>query len=214
MEKAAYFIQVEKITDTCWQFTRYRMYGPIISSGQFKDQEGAIAHGHFSFYNLNGKIDSSGNYWNNMQEGNWMYLNDTGRYFLQKRYSAGQLLETTDIIAQDVTDRERLDKAPENSTDEVEADFVGGRSRWLYYLGKNMAYPDRALKAEKQGTVMVQFFIDEGGNVINPEIAQSVEYSLDREALRLIKNSPKWKPAVKKGEHVKAFKKQPLTFRF
>jgi len=213
-EKAIYFIHAEKIYDSCWQFDEYSLYGPIISSGQYKDEKGEVANGHFSFYNSKGKIDSSGNYANGLQDGDWYFFNDTSRYYLQKKYASGVLADQIDIISQDAINKERLDNAPENSTDEVEADFIGGQSRWIYYLGKNMVYPDRALKADIQGTVVVQFVIDEGGNVINPEIAQSVEYSIDREALRIIKNSPTWKPGVRKGEHIKAFKKQPLTFRF
>ena len=215
-EKAVYFIHTVKIHDSCWQFDTYNIFGPIISSEQYKDEKGTEASGMFCYYNKKGKMDSSGNYLNGFQNGSWYFINDTGRYYLQKDYSAGKLINIKDIIGIDSIKKRMENTTRKSATEEVEveADFVGGQSRWIYYLGKNMTYPERALKADKQGTVVVQFIIDPDGNVALPEILQSVEYSLDQEAMRLIKNSPTWKPSVQNGKNVKAYKIQPVTFRF
>ena len=159
-------------------------------------------------------MDSSGSYTNGFQEGSWYFINDTGRYYLQKDYKAGTLVASKDFIKIDSIEKAKNDTATKPTRAEVESDFPGGQSRWIYYLSKNMIYPDRAMKADKQGTVVVQFIIDTEGNVISPEIAQSVEYSLDQEAMRLIKHSPTWKPATQDGKKVKSYKKQPITFRF
>jgi protein TonB len=61
--------------------------------------------------------------------------------------------------------------------------------------------------------VVIQFIVDKEGHVVSPEISQSVEYSIDQEALRLIKKSPFWQPAMLDGKIVKSYKKQPITFR-
>jgi len=45
------------------------------------------------------------------------------------------------------------------------------------------------------------------------KILRSVEYSLDEEAIRIIKNSPKWRSAHQDGRLVKAYRRQPLTFQ-
>ena len=215
-EKAVHFIHVFKIHDSCWQFDTYNIFGPIISSEQYKDDKGTEASGMFCYYNKKGKMDSSGNYLNGFQDGSWYFINDTGRYYLQKDYAAGKLISVKDILKIDSAKTQEEKTAIKSATDETEteADFIGGQSRWIYYLGKNMKYPDRALKADKQGTVIVQFVIDPEGNVILPEIVKSVEYSLDQEALRLIKSSPRWKPAVQNGKNVKAYKMQPIAFKF
>jgi periplasmic protein TonB len=76
-----------------------------------------------------------------------------------------------------------------------------------------MVYPQRAQNLVKQGTVVIQFIVNKEGHVISPAVAQSVEYSLDQEALRLIKQSPVWNAAMQDGEIVKSYKKQPVTFR-
>jgi len=215
-EKAVHFIHVFKIHDSCWQFDTYNIFGPIISSGQYKTDKGTGAAGMFCYYNKKGKMDSSGNYLNGFQDGSWYFINDTGHYYLQKDYAAGKLISVKDILKIDSVKTQMEKTAVKLATDETEteADFVGGQSRWIYYLGKNMKYPERALKANKQGTVIVQFVIDPEGNVILPEIVKSVEYSIDQEALRLIKNSPTWTPAVQNGKNVKAYKMQPITFKF
>jgi len=213
-ENAVYFIHAVKLYDSCWQFDTYNLYGPIISSEQYLDEKGTQVNGMFCYYNKKGKVDSSGVYLKGFQDGPWYFTNDTGRFCLQKDYIAGKLCAIKNIIKIDSLKHLQKDNASKAASNEVEADFVGGQSRWIYYLGKHMNYPERALKANKQGTVVVQFIIDTEGNVTAPEIAQSVEYSLDQEALRLIKGSPAWIPSTIDGKKVRAYKKQPITFKF
>ncbi|MEO5591738.1 MAG: energy transducer TonB [Chitinophagaceae bacterium] len=213
-EKAVYFIHSVKIHDSCWQFDTYNIFGPIISSEQYKDEKGNEANGQFCYYNKRGKMDSSGSYTNGYQVGSWYFINDTGRTYLQKDYDAGILIASKDFIKLDSIKKEKKDTADKTDAAEVESDFPGGQSRWLYYLSKNMVYPERGMQANKQGTVVVQFIIDLEGHVISSQITQSVEYSLDQEAMRLIKHSPTWKPATQDGKKVKSYKKQPITFRF
>jgi len=55
--------------------------------------------------------------------------------------------------------------------------------------------------------------VDKDGSVINAEVIQSVHPLIDDEALRLIKNSPRWRPAIQDGKKVKSYKKQPVVFQ-
>ncbi|MES1222888.1 MAG: energy transducer TonB [Bacteroidota bacterium] len=214
-QKATYFIHVEKENDTCWQFDTYHIMGPIISSEQYKDEKGQLANGHFSYYNKKGAIDSTGNYINGLQDGSWYFINDTGRYYLQKDYKAGLIVATKDFLKLDSIEKAKNDTAKKNPEKiEIESLFPGGIKKWISYLSENMVYPDRALKNNIQGKVVIQFIVDKDGIVISPEIALSVEYSLDQEALRLIKASPAWAPAEQNGKKVKSYKKQPISFKF
>jgi protein TonB len=97
--------------------------------------------------------------------------------------------------------------------DERESEFPGGGQAWLKYLTKNLQYPERAMNSNIEGDVRVVFIIDKQGNVADPYIAHSVEYSLDEEALRIIKESGKWSPAFQNGKIVKSYKAQPIRFR-
>ena len=95
---------------------------------------------------------------------------------------------------------------------EIESDYPGGQGAWLRYLQKNLQYPQDAIDNEIQGTVTVQFIVDKEGVVSDVE-AISGPNELRAEAIRVIKKSGKWEPAVQNGRKVKSYKKQPITFR-
>jgi len=95
---------------------------------------------------------------------------------------------------------------------EIESDYPGGQGAWLRYLQKNLNYPQEAQDNEIQGTVTIQFIVDKEGNVSDVE-AISGPNELRNEAIRVIKKSGKWEPAVQNGRKVKSYKKQPITFR-
>jgi len=96
---------------------------------------------------------------------------------------------------------------------EIESEFPGGAKGWMRYLTENFTYPKAAVRKRIQGTVIVQFIVDKEGRVTEAEVIQSVHPLLDKEALRLIQESPKWKPAIQDGRKVKSYKKQPVVFQ-
>jgi len=95
---------------------------------------------------------------------------------------------------------------------EIESDYPGGASAWQRYLNKNLRYPQEAIDGEIQGTVVVQFIVDKAGNVSDVD-AISGPKELRDEAVRVIKKSGSWTPAVQNGRQVKSYKKQPIVFR-
>ncbi len=95
---------------------------------------------------------------------------------------------------------------------EIDAEYPGGLSAWQRYLSKNLAYPQEAQDNEIQGTVVVQFIVDKEGNVSDVEAISGAK-ELQAEAIRVIKKSGKWTPAVQNGRQVKAYRKQPITFK-
>jgi protein TonB len=97
---------------------------------------------------------------------------------------------------------------------EIESDFPGGTAAWLRYLNKNLRYPDDAVNNEIQGTVVVQFIVDKEGNVSDVNAISGPDNGgLREEAVRVIKKSGRWTPAVQNGRQVKSYKKQPIVFR-
>jgi periplasmic protein TonB len=95
---------------------------------------------------------------------------------------------------------------------EIESEYPGGASAWQRYLNKNLRYPQEAIDNEIQGTVIVQFIVDKAGMVSDVE-AISGPNELRDEAVRVIKKSGQWTPAVQNGRQVKSYKKQPIVFR-
>lgn len=92
-------------------------------------------------------------------------------------------------------------------------EFPGGMAACLKFLGENIKYPAEAMKAGKQGKVIVQFVIEKDGSVSNPQVVRSVDSELDGEAIRVVSTMPKWKPGYQKGEPVAVKFTIPVAFR-
>lgn len=97
---------------------------------------------------------------------------------------------------------------------EEEAKYPGGTEAWHRFLNKNLIFPTDSNGIGIQGTVMVDFVIDEDGNVADVKAVNGTE-PLTTEAIRVIKKSCKWTPAklYSNGRHVKSHKRQPVIFR-
>jgi periplasmic protein TonB len=125
------------------------------------------------------------------------------------------------IVAPPVDDGKGVVEAPKrDNTDydqtftkvEIESSYPGGAAAWQRYLIKTLRYPQEAQDNEVQGAVVVQFIVDKEGTVSDVE-AVSGPNELRDEAVRVIKKSGKWTPAVQNGRKVKSYKKQPIVFR-
>lgn len=92
-------------------------------------------------------------------------------------------------------------------------EFPGGMDKLLQFINDNMKYPTKAQTEGIQGRGLVQFIVDENGYIIEPNIVRSIEPSLDKEALRIIKMLPQWKPGILKGKAVKVKYTVPVTFK-
>jgi len=96
---------------------------------------------------------------------------------------------------------------------EKESEFPGGIQAWIRYLQKNLRTPEEAVNSQIQGRVIVQFIVDRQGNVSDVEIISGPEQGgLREEAMRVIRKSGKWVPAIQNGASVKSYKRQPIVF--
>jgi TonB family protein len=95
-----------------------------------------------------------------------------------------------------------------------EAIFNGGKNALLSYLSKNVKYPVIAEENGIQGDVIVQFDVEKDGSVVDVKIVKSIDTSLDKEALRVVRNMPpRWKPAIKDGKPVRSRQTVTVPFR-
>lgn len=92
-------------------------------------------------------------------------------------------------------------------------EFPGGQDKLFQYLKENIKYPDDAEKAGLEGRVVCQFVVDKDGSITDIDVIQSISESLDKEAVRVIKAMPKWKPGKMKGETVRVKFTIPISFR-
>lgn len=96
---------------------------------------------------------------------------------------------------------------------EFEAEYPGGIKEWSDYLNKNLKYPQEAITKKIKGTVVAQFIVNIDGSLSDIKIVESPDKLLSDETLRIIKESGKWNAAVQNGRKVRAYKKQPITFK-
>jgi len=90
--------------------------------------------------------------------------------------------------------------------------FVGGISAQAQHLRTNLTYPEEALEMGLQGTVFVSFVVEKDGSISNVEILRGVHSSLDNEAIRVVKNMPKWTPGKNNGIPVRTQSTMPVRF--
>lgn len=91
--------------------------------------------------------------------------------------------------------------------------FPGGDIELFRFLSENIKYPAIAQENAIQGRVICQFIVNKDGAIVDVEIVRSVDPSLDKEALRVIKAMPKWSPGKQRGRSVRVKYTLPINFK-
>lgn len=107
-------------------------------------------------------------------------------------------------------------EAPDNTSSaqpDTEPKFKGGDIReFANWVGSEVKYPKEAFSQGIGGRVIAEFFIEKDGSVTFSKILKSPHEILSKEVERVIKLSPKWEPAIEKGEKVRAKFAIPVAF--
>ncbi len=97
---------------------------------------------------------------------------------------------------------------------ETMPEFPGGQKALFEFLSKNVKYPVIAQENGIQGRVICQFVVNKDGSIVDVEVVRSGgDASLDKEAVRVIKSMPKWKPGKQRGKAVRVKYTVPVNFR-
>ena len=97
---------------------------------------------------------------------------------------------------------------------ETMPEFPGGQQQLFKYLSENVKYPVIAQENGIQGRVICQFVVNKDGSIVDVEVVRSGgDASLDKEAVRVIKSMPKWKPGKQRGKAVRVKYTVPVNFR-
>ena len=64
--------------------------------------------------------------------------------------------------------------------------YIGGSEAFRKFIAENLRYPEAALEAKIEGSVVVGYDISDEGSVINPHILKGLGYGCDEEAMRVI----------------------------
>jgi len=90
--------------------------------------------------------------------------------------------------------------------------FPGGNDAMLRFLAENIHYPQPSRQEAIQGTVYLTFVINTDGSVDNARVLRGVHWSLDEEALRVIRAMPEWIPGKQRGKPVNVQFTMPIRF--
>ena len=96
---------------------------------------------------------------------------------------------------------------------EEQPEFPGGMAKLMKYFSDNVRYPVVAAENGIQGRVICQFTVWRDGSIRDIVVVRGVDKSLDKEAVRLIENMPKWKPGKQRGKEVSCKFTVPVSFR-
>lgn len=131
-------------------------------------------------------------------------------------------VEGNDEVGGEVLKAKEDIKAPEPPKHEANKIFTvveqmpmypGGDAALMQYLSSNIHYPAVAAENGVQGRVVVGFVVERDGSITDVNVMRSVDPSLDREAVRVVKNMPRWTPGKQNGSAVRVKYQVPVTFR-
>ncbi|WP_321438745.1 TonB family protein [uncultured Bacteroides sp.] len=96
---------------------------------------------------------------------------------------------------------------------EVMPQFPGGEKALLKYIASNLKYPVQSQENKIEGKVYIRFIVTEKGNITKVTVMRSLDQYCNEEALRVIKEMPKWTPGKQNGKNVSVYYVIPIMFK-
>lgn len=219
LETASYFMHKIKDDDTTYICRFFQKNGPMIRWETYYDKNLDIPNGRFAWYNNSGGLNSTGSTYRGKKDGAWEYfIGDTSQLSLSEHYYRGKFLKRENFIENIVQYADGITET-EMKTDStniiIPASYKGGLRAWQNYLTSEVKIPDRFVRGSTSGNfakVVVNFMINKEGRVSDIFIKKSTEWSVDTEAIRVIKKSIDWKPAYQYGKPIIYWKQQSISF--
>lgn len=122
-----------------------------------------------------------------------------------------QVLKQNEVVVEKVEQKEEETKVFE--VVEQMPQFPGGDGALMQYLSSHIKYPVVAEENGIQGRVVCTFVVERNGSITDVRVVKSVDPSLDKEAVRVIKGMPNWIPGKQNGSAVRVKYTVPVTFK-
>ena len=90
--------------------------------------------------------------------------------------------------------------------------YPGGTEKMFEFIADNLRWPgddDSCI----QGRVVVSFIVEKDGSLTDVKVIKSLDPAFDKEAIRVVKSMPKWKPGMDNGEPIRVRYSVPVTFQ-
>ena len=123
-------------------------------------------------------------------------------------------VEIMDYREEEVQEEEVEEEAIPFQLVEEKPSFNGGdANEFSKWVNSKLVYPEIAKENGVQGRVTLQFTVEADGRVTNVKVLRGVDDSLDKEAVRVVSSSPKWKPGKQRDRAVKVTYTFPVIFQ-
>ena len=109
-------------------------------------------------------------------------------------------------------EQERDNKEKLYSSADTMPQFPGGNQNLFKYINKNLKYPQKEFEEGLEGIVWMFFTVDSEGNIKDVKILDGLTGNCDLEAMRVIKEMPKWTPGIHNGKNVNVRMKIKIKF--
>ncbi len=218
----------------------YYENGEVASKGNYLKDEKS---GAWETYHQNGNLASKGTYINGIRKGLFIDYHENGNKAKETNFEKGKehgfqaifdeegnqvdLVEYVNGIkrgggkttAKSTTEKsgyvEVYDFGEEEIYKVVEEmpEFLGGDKAMLEFMYSEIQYPAIAKKNGIEGLVVVDFVITPNGNITNASIKRDIGGGCGEEAIRIVKEMPKWKPGKQRGKRVSVQFNLPVRFK-
>ena len=93
---------------------------------------------------------------------------------------------------------------------EVKPDFPGGINKFYKFVGDNYQTPE---EEGLKGKVYITFVVEKDGSLTDIKVIRDIGYGTGKEAIRVLKKSPRWSPGVQNGKPVRVLYSLPITIQ-
>lgn len=125
---------------------------------------------------------------------------------------ADQTTEVQEYIAPVRDEEEEAEEAQIFMVVESMPEFPGGEPALYRFLAENIKYPQMAKESGIQGRVFVTFVVEKDGSVTDVRVLRGIGGGCDEEAIRVVRNMPKWAPGKQRGKSVRVQYNLPVKF--
>jgi len=159
------------------------------STGKVLTENG---NGHWTEYNQDfSTVSAEGKVTNGRTDSTWNFVTASGHKAV-RRYKDGNPLSLVSV--------------------NQAAGFPGGADNLMHFLAMHTIYPKQARDQGIEGTVIVSFVVEIDGSLTNVHVTQGIGGGCDEEAVRVVKLSPKWRPAIQDSLPIRVDYSVPVKF--
>jgi len=133
--------------------------------------------------------------------------------FIETEDDASFAVEIRDYIEYEEEEAVEEEEIPLAIVEEKPSFMGGDENTFTKWVHERIIYPEVAKENGVQGRVVLTFIVDADGYVKNVTVLRGVDPSIDKEAVRVVSSSPRWKPGGQRDRNVRVRYNFPLNFQ-